>query len=313
MNCPICGAFNSDSSSFCIHCGEALGGNKGVNSIPQNNQGNVVSNQPQAQTYSQPQAQPQTQPQTQTYSQPQVQSQWQAYEQVYEKEGTDNYVPPMIISDYFIYLFLILLKPYTAFKNQEGNFNTPKCPAILASIIAGIMTLVTLIKTMITTVIETHFSFSTYDYETEINFSNLADIDYISVIGKNFLVYLGMILAIAGVYFLGSLILKRQQNFARLLSISATSFISYVVLGMIASPILGLVWEPLSIFAMLIGLVYSIALFIVLINEEIKIEDKDIKIYFNVACLGAFGIIGYYVMQEILMSSVISSIGNIFG
>lgn len=333
MNCPICGTVNNDLTKFCTHCGGALVVNEGGNSI---NQETVISNQPtQGQMYGQ------SQPQTQAYAQPQAPTQvydqtmqnqaygqphssTQAYgqtmqnpaygqpevsTQTYTEEETDNCLPAMTISDYFIYLFLILLKPYTAFKNQEENFDTIKCPAILSSIIAGIMTLVTLIYTMIATVIERKYSYSRHEYQTKIDFSNLADIDYISVIGKNFLIYLAIIAAIAGAYFLGSLVIKREQNFAKLLSISATGFVSFVALGMIAAPIFELIFEPLSILAMLAGVIYSIAVFIVLINDEIKIEDKDIRIYFNVACLAAVGIVGYYVSQEIL----ISSIGNILG
>ena len=58
------------------------------------------------------------------------------------------------------------------------------------------------------------------------------------------------------------------------LSISASSIIPYVIMGMVVSPILGKIWALLSIVATIVGAVYSIIIFVLLISDNIKFDKK---------------------------------------
>jgi len=80
---------------------------------------------------------------------------------------------------------------------------------------------------------------------------------------------------------------------------------------MVVSPILGKIWAPLSIVALVIGIVYSVLIFFNLINNEVDLENTDLKIYFHLICLSILGIAGYYLFVNMLTSSITGELDNI--
>ncbi len=287
MNCSNCGAQNSPDSKFCIECGSAL------NNTTQNNM--INNQQPSMENIPPVMSNEQTIPTQQT--------------SVNMAANTATEVANNAPLNYIQYLISILIKPFQGFNNEKSKLNNSKNSLILTLIVTIVMTLSTLIRTIINTVHVKNFSFlsdSTYSWE----FSRLKDINYLEVVGKNFLIYAGIILAIAIVFYLGSLIIKKQMDFFKSLSISASAAIPAVIASMILSPILTLIWAQLGIFVSIFGFVYSVLILYELINSELKLEN-DLKIYFNVICFGLLLSIAYYVGMKLIMSSVTSSIGNV--
>ena len=80
---------------------------------------------------------------------------------------------------------------------------------------------------------------------------------------------------------------------------------------MIVSPILSLMWTPLSIIAKVGGLVYSILIFMSLIKEELSFETKDLEIKFHLICLTILGTIGYYLYIKLFMVTVNSGLNDL--
>ena len=223
MTCPNCGANNIDGSSFCIKCGTNLKDvqvNINVNNAP------MQSEQPMNNQQEQPVQRP-----------------------VYNNQLQNNYQQPMNNQNnvnvsnaplnYLMYIVAILLKPFKCFKEEEAKLCNTKTSLIFSSIIAGAMMLITLFKAMIAVVFTKTMDYSTFKYKTSVDFSRLKDLDWLSLIGKNLLIFAGVIVAIALVYYIVSLIFKKSTNFIKMLSISATSLIPYIVLGMIVSPLIG--------------------------------------------------------------------------
>ena len=171
------------------------------------------------------------------------------------------------------------------------------------------MTLSNLIQTILSTVRVASYSW-TDGYTYSWQWDNLKNIKWLEVIGKNFLIYAGIILAITIVFYLGSLVVKKQLSFIKSLSISATSVIPAVCGAMILSPILGMIWSPLSMVFTIIGLVYSLIILYEFMNNELNLE-KDKKIYFNLVCFGILIIAGYYAYMKLFMSSVTGGLDNI--
>jgi hypothetical protein len=147
-------------------------------------------------------------------------------------------------------------------------------------------------------------------YTTTWNWSNLKELNYLNLIGKNFLMYAGAIVAIALTFFLASLIIKKEINFIKSLSIAATSVIPAVVGAMILSPILSLMYAPLGIIISVVGLVYSIIILYELVNTELKLEGEQ-KVYFNLICFGILGCMGYYAYVNLIAESVSSELSGL--
>lgn len=294
MTCPNCGTKNIDGSVFCINCGTNLEYIKQSNLNVDNEtmQDEKQINYQQERLMKQP-----VYDQTQNSFQQNVTNQ------------NDNVSNESL--NYLTYIVTILLKPFKSFKKEEKKLCNTKTSLIFSSIVAFLMMLVTLLKSMISVIFTKTIDYSTFKYKTSIDFSRLKDLDWLSLIGKNLLIFAGVIVAIALVYYIVSLIFKKSTNFIKLLSISATSLIPYIALGMIVSPLIGKIWTPLSIFAMIIGAVYSLLIFVNLINDNLTFDSIDLKIYFHLICLSILGSAGYYLYMNFMVSNISNNIKDI--
>lgn len=210
--------------------------------------------------------------------------------------------------NYFKYLIGSLLKPHSEYKKAEKELENIKNSAILSVIVVGAMVIINLITTMVNAVRVTSF----WTDEVEWVWENLKEVEYFKVIGQSLLVYAGVLVAIAGVYFLASLVIKKDAKFPKLLGIVATAFFPIMICASILSPILSLIYSPLGMCVSIIGIIYGIAILIELINDVIVIENKDTKIYFHLVCLSIL-IIGMVLIVYNMFLSSLDSLGSIFG
>ncbi len=297
MNCPNCGAENINGSSFCIKCGanlkEMQPTTNNINNAPLNNQ--ISQSTIQNQNIQQP-----------MNNQPMQHQTPQPINSVQTAQPVSVNTTPL---NYLMYLIAILIKPFQCFKEEESKLSNGKTSIILTLIVTVVMILSNLIKTIVSTVRVASYNW-TDGYTYSWQWDNLKNIKWLEVIGKNFLIYAGIILAITIVFYFGSLVVKKQLSFIKSLSISATSVIPAVCGAMILAPILGMVWSPLSIVFTIIGLVYSLIILYEIMNNELNLE-KDKKIYFNLICFGILIIAGYYAYMRLFMSSVNAGLDNI--
>lgn len=303
MTCLKCGTNNVDGSIFCIKCGASLREMQNTNLI------NNASIQGEQQMKMQQEQQAYNQ--QQMYNQQQTYNQRQVYNQQITQQSVSNTNVSALPLNYLMYIIAILIKPFKSFKEEETKLNNTKTSLILTLIISGAMTVINLIKTIFSTVRVASYSWTAgYTYSWQWN--NLKNIKWIEVIGKNFLIYTCVIFAIALVFYLGSLIIKKQLSFIKSLSITSTSIIPAIVCVMIISPLAGKIWSPLSVIFMAVGGVYSLLILYELVNSELKL-DKDTKIYFNLTCLSILAIAGYYAFMKLFMSSVTSGLDGLLG
>ena len=297
MICPNCGAKNIDGYSFCIKCGENL---KDIqppepeDEAPVQNEQNIDF---QESAYD-------DQPQN-NYQEP-----------VFDDKPKNNYqhsARPIDAStaplNYLMYIIAIILKPLKSFRDEEKKLMNTKTSIIFTLIVTGVMTIINLVKTIFTTVHVASYSWSEgYNYSWE--WGNIKNIKWLEVIFKNYIIYACIIFAIALVFYLGSLIIKKQLSFIKTLSITTTSIIPAVIGAMALSPLAGAIWSPLGVVFMVTGMVYSMIILYELMNKELKLEG-DTKIYFNLVCLGIIAVAGYYVYMKLFMSSVTSGIDDL--
>lgn len=308
MICRNCNTENNNESKFCIRCGASLLNNEVVQPQPSVAQPQVAPVQqtvvqPQVAPAQQPVAQPQVAPVQQTVAQPQMAQTAAVSVSQPANIGTS-------LLGYIMYVIAVLMKPFKAYKEEEHKFADAKSTLIFGGVVAVVMTVIELIKAMIAGIFVEKFDYSTFKTKTEIDFSNLKNLDYVQLIFKNLLIYAGVIVAIALVYYLVAFIFKKSLNFIKLISISATSILPYVVLGMIVSPILGKIWAPLSIFSMIVGAIYSIVILVNLMNEEVELENTDFKIYYHAICLSVLVSALCYLVYQIVLGSITSGLGG---
>lgn len=209
--------------------------------------------------------------------------------------------------DYFSVIKAIILKPFTGLKDEINKISNILSAGILALIIAAIATILTLIKTIITTVRVT----SIWNNETSWVWDNISNINFVKAIGLNFIIFLGLIAAVAFVYYIGSLILKKQADFPKLLGIAVTTTLPVIICYTLISPILGMIWGLLGLLATVIGLVYTLILTYELMSEELSLKENS-KFYLNIICLTIISAIIYYVIIYLLIASVANGLNGIF-
>jgi len=293
--CPECGTNNASNTKFCIKCGKSLQSN--TVEVPQvasvEVEQNVTPVTPQ-ETFNNNVA-PQV---NNTVSQP-----------VYNSVAT-NVQPTSNVNgkfNFFQYIIGAVLKPFDRFKKEEENLSSFKNVGILSLIVVGFMTIIGLITTMINTVRVTSF----WTDEVEWVWENLKEIEYFKVIGQSLLIYAGVLLAISGIYFLASLVIKKEAKFPKLLGATVTAFIPFAIATSILSPLLSLIYSPLGLVVTIVGFIYTLVILLELINELIKIENKNTRIYFHLTCLSILIIGGGFIAYKLILGSLSSGLGGL--
>ena len=277
MICKNCGKENENNSKFCIYCG-----------------GNLMDN---------------VQPVEPTVQSAPVQE-------------PVNMVPPVatpapakkgssFVKEYFNKLKNYLLKPLESI-NEEDDIKTV---GIFGGIFVGLMVVINLLMTMISSLKQTSYDFWTGKTTTSFSFENLGDLNYVSLIFKNLLIYAVVILAIAAIFYIGSLIIKKEVKFPKLLNIVFVTVIPYFLGSVVAGSILGIIYSPLATIVTIASSIYSICIFAYLINKTVQLDGMKCVLY-NAACYATIVLITYFVIIKFItstISGITSGIPDIFG
>lgn len=315
MNCPNCGTLNKEGSNFCIKCGQKLM-SEGVNNVVSTETNVDIKTLTENNNVSNLNIQNINDVKTQnnliennTMQNNNLQNDSTANSSVNQDAVKISFI------GYFFIIVAVILKPFTSLKEELHKFDGFKNSAILSLIISGMATIMNLLSKMWFIVRVREYSWEKGRYITSWVWGNLKNIEYIEVIAKNFLIYLGTIVVVAVIYYLGSLIIKKQVNFSRLLGISALALTPLLICSLVLSPLLSMILSELMIPIIIIGVVYTMVIFYEGINNELLLEG-NIKYYFNLVCFSVLGITVYYLGMKILISSIsggLSNLTNIFG
>ena len=287
MTCPNCGYENNESSSFCVKCGANI---KEIKEEPKNKE-EVVA----------------------TESAPVVEKSSTVVEETKTVNSTAKSKKPM---NYIKFIIAFLIAPFKSFKDNEETLADTKTSLIISGGMSVIMMLITLFTSMINAIFAKTFDYSTFSYKTKVDFGRLGDLDYVSLIFKNLLIYACIIAAIALVYFLIAMIFKKKANYIKLLSTTAISMFPVVIGSMLVGPILGKIWSPLGLVVSIASIIYAIGILVTLINDQVTLEDKNYRIYYHGLSITILLVAGYYILINVLLSGITkgaSSILNMLG
>ena len=301
MICSNCGTNNLEGSKFCLKCGTPLAASNPVNSEPVA----PVVEKPVEETVNinieppkefvtpvEPVA-----PAAPVQPQPVVQP----------AEPSPKVSSPTL--NFIMYILLVITKPFSNFKDNDKKFESPKNSFILAGIVAVVAVIVNLIRTMLNVVRVKTYSF-TDGNKTVWQWDNLKKIKYFETIGKDLLLYIGIILCLGVVFYIASLIIKKEIKFTKSIAIASTALIPWIIGAMIVAPLTGLIWSPLSIIFHYSTLVYALFILYELINDEIKLDGNN-KLYFNLACFAVLIIASYFVFDGLIVKKQVDNLDSL--
>ena len=278
MICPKCGGNNLDGSTYCVKCGVSL--KEETPKIEDNSEQNSNAN-------------PVVESNTTVNSTPVMNVNTQS-----NNSSSINYKDTAM--GFVTYGINIFLKPFESFKKEESKLNNNKNSFMFAGFIAICMMLVTLVTRMISCIFYKNYFSGKLVFEI----SNLKNLNYLNLILKNLLIYACALLFVVGVYYVVSLILKKNVSFTKLLNVTSTSVIPFIALSMFAPTILSYIWNPLAIISFAVGVIYFITIFANLIDEVISFENKDMKIYFHALSWTIITLLGGYILYKSLLGSL---------
>jgi len=200
------------------------------------------------------------------------------------------------------YMISVIKNPITSYNAKERKYSNIKSASFLVALISGLMMLSNLIVTMVNTAHVYEFNYFT-DGTYSWDWSQIKHLNYLTLLVKDYVVYALLFFAIATVFYVAFLIIKKTIKFSKVLFIATTALIPVVVATMILAPLLNIIWGVLGASIGIVGIVYSLILLYELINSKIELELEN-KIYFNIITFSVIGLICYYGIINMISISI---------
>lgn len=291
--CSKCGTANASNTNFCVNCGNNLNPTIGITPSPA-----LPSEEPNINPMpvEPPVNENKVQPPVKPVEQP-------VYNNVQTSAPSSSPVAGKI--NFLQYIIGAVLKPFDTFKKDEDNLGNFKNVGILALIVIGVMTVLGILQTILSVVRVASF----WTDEVQWVWENLKHINFIKVIGQCLLIYAGILFAISGVYFLASLVIKKEVKFPKLLGAVVTAFIPMALASSLVSPLASLIYSPLGGCITIVGIIYAVVILLELVNDLIKIENPNTRIYFHLICLSILVIGGIFIAYKLVLGSISNIVG----
>ena len=289
MLCSKCGNPIQEGTKFCTRCGNQIVSEQQNTNIQQ-----PINNMEQQINIGISQTSPQN---NIVQPNPNVQQVQQVYTQNIQKTGNS-----MLKT-----ILMGLIKPISNFRNNETELTSVSNSAILTGMISVMIMIINLIVTVITTLFtkSTQTCFMGYCYGEELSFADkLKSIDWWPLIWQYIVIPAVIMLLIAGVYYIVSLIFKKKVDFGKLLGMTSLSLVPTFITFVLISPLLGLVWTPLSIIVSAASFMYSITILTVLLYNELKFENDDQYLFFNLVSVVIIVSIAILVVNMMLQQTL---------
>lgn len=203
------------------------------------------------------------------------------------------------------FILAVILKPISSLKKKLDDYSDIKTAGILVCVVALGRMIINLLGTMISVIFVKQLYWSGKT-EFKVTFDNLKNLDYFDLIVKQLFGFIIVVAAVAGVYYIVSLIMKKTVNYFKLATITAVSLVPTIIVSSFVCVIVNYIYVPASIFLAFGAFIYSMFTFACSIDGEIEFKDSNFKVYFHSICLTAIFIITYYVLSNSVFSSISS-------
>ena len=201
------------------------------------------------------------------------------------------------------FILAVALKPVNAMKSKIKDYSDFKSAGILVLFVSLAKMIINPLGKMISVIFVKQRNFFSATTKFEVSFENLKDLNYFDLIVKNVFWSIVVIAAVAGIYYIVAMIMKKNVNYFKMVAITSVSFVPVFVAGFVGI-IVAYIYAPLSVFLIFASFIYSFLIFINAIDSEVEFKDADYKVYFHAICLTVIFIVAYYVLSNM--------IGNMF-
>ena len=197
------------------------------------------------------------------------------------------------------FILAVALKPVNAMKSKIKDYSDFKSAGILVLFVSLAKMIINLLGTMISVIFVKQRNFFSGETKFEVSFENLKDLNYFDLIVKNVFWSIVVIAAVAGIYYIVAMIMKKNVNYFKMVAITSVSFVPVFVAGFVGI-IVAYIYAPLSVFLIFASFIYSFLIFINAIDSEVEFKDADYKVYFHAICLTVIFIVAYYVLSNMI-------------
>lgn len=198
-------------------------------------------------------------------------------------------------------ILAVALKPITALKNKIKDYSDFKSAGILVLFVALAEMIINLLGSMISVIFVKKVNFFSGETKFEVSFEGLKSLNYFDLIVKYTIGTLIIVAAVAGIYYIVAMIMKKNVNFFKVAAITAVSFVPVCAASFVGI-IIAYIYAPLAAFLVVAAFIYSFLIFINAIDGEVDFKDVDFKVYFHTICLTVMFIIAYYVASNYIAS-----------
>lgn len=203
-------------------------------------------------------------------------------------------------------ILMSMIRPASNFKESEAELTSTSNSAILAGVISVMVMIINLIVKVCTTLFtkSTQTCIMGYCYGEELTFTEkLKTIEWWPLIWQNVVIPASLIFLIASIYFIVALIFKKDTKYGKILGITSLSLVPALLTTVLISPVLGLMWTPLSIIVSGAAYLYSITILTILVYKEFNFEDDDKFLIFNFISVFIFVVTVLLILNTILKQS----------
>lgn len=285
MKCPNCGKDVNEGAKFCVGCGTALEPKKEKKTDKKETNQKVEEVKEKVST---------------------------KMSEVKEsaKKAADSDFMKVVLSS-LMFLVNILLKPIKALKEKLEFYSKPQNGFILAGVVALATMIVRVVVSFVMALIKKQCTTSIFGKGSCLSVGEkLKAIDWMGITLKHLLIILISMFAVAGIYYIASLIAKKTANFMRLLTITAVAFVPTCVAIYLLTPIFGWINIHFGVIVTIVGFVYSLVIFFSAIKDEFKFKNADQAVYFNLICVSVILIIAYFIGYNVAVGAVNNAAGS---
>lgn len=214
------------------------------------------------------------------------------------KENKDKKAADETRLNFTTYFLGILLKPFTMYEREQDKLKKFKNIGKFVLFLIFTMTILGFIREVLSVVRETSYWTGKMSWAWD----KFGEIQYFKVLGNQLLIYTGIIGGFSAMYYMASILMKKKSNILEIIGAVCTAFIPFGVTYGFISLVLSLINTPISVAITIFGFIYSMLILLELIDEIVKIEEKNKRLAFHLISLSIlFIIIGLMVYNSLTL------------
>lgn len=204
-------------------------------------------------------------------------------------------------------LFGSLTKPGTTIKEKTRAFNKTNSSIKIFLSFSTLTFIAFIVSNVINGCFIKVYDINTGTYNTSLNFSNIVNLDLISISLIGILLCYGVTFLVTAIYYCASFVTNRGLTFGRYLSVITLSLLPFMICLNILSPILSIPSYSYGVLIAIFGIIYSFIILITTLNDLITFKSTNQKIMYHTIILTLVFII-IALVSSLFLKDVLSAL-----